>query len=74
MAEPISGARSNMSPNCPTDKIEAEASADKYGDYGTENYYGIVRPILVRGHKLKARISIHADNNHGWIYDTTHGD
>src|SRR5579863_7721850 len=53
----------------PTDKFEAEASAE-YGDYGTQNYYGVLSGPIA-GDLLKARISIHADNNDGWIYDTT---
>jgi len=56
----------------PTDKVEAEASAE-YGDYGSQNYYGVLSGPIV-GNQLKARISVHADNNDGWIYDTTHNE
>jgi len=54
----------------PTDKFEAEASAE-YGDYATQNYYAMVSGP-VAGDLLKVRLSIHADNNDGWIHDTTH--
>jgi len=54
----------------PTDKLEAEASAE-YGDYATQNYYAMLSGPIA-GDQLKARVSLHAENNDGWIYDTTH--
>src|SRR5882762_7587450 len=54
----------------PTNKVEGEVSAE-YGDYSTQNYYAMLSGPLVQD-KLLARLSIHADNNSGWIYDTTH--